>query len=231
MHDILNMPLDLIAFAWFVALLAGYRLLVGWSRLEKRSIVGAVQSHRVAWMQNMAARENRVVDAMLLGGLGQGNAFFASTCAIAIGGLITLVGSGDKMQDFLERLPFVAKSSPMLWEIKLVLVIAIFVYGFFKFAWAFRLSHYIGIMIGSTPLLKADNEPECRAHAQRSARLIGIAAEHANSGLRSFYYAIAALCWFFHPLLFMAATSWVLLILVRRDFFSRSNSVLSGRWP
>jgi uncharacterized membrane protein len=58
--------------------------------------------------------------------------------------------------------------------------------------------------------------------------LIGIAAEHANSGIRSFYHAIAAIAWFFHPLLFMAATTWVMLILARRDFFSRSLRLIAG---
>ncbi len=64
----------------------------------------------------------------------------------------------------------------------------------------FRLSHYTAIMIGATPLPTA--EPALiEAHAVRTARLIGIAAEHTNSGLRSFYHAIAAIAWFFtHPL-------------------------------
>ena len=64
------------------------------------------------------------------------------------------------------------------------------------------------------------------AHAVRTARLIGIAAEHTNSGLRSFYHAIAAIAWFFHPVLFIATTTWVMLILVRRDFFSRSRRII-----
>jgi len=229
--DFLKAPLDLAAIGWFIVSIAGYRIVAEWRPLESRSIVGAVQSHRLQWMCNMAARENRVFDAMLLNGLGQGNAFFASTSAIAIGGLIAMVGSGDKAQAFLERLPFVAHADPVLWEMKVLLLIGIFVFAFFKFAWAFRLSHYTGIMIGSTPLAKPGNELECRLHAERTARLIGIAADHANSGLRSFYYAIAALGWFFHPLMFIAASTWVLLILVRRDFFSRSNRVLAGRWP
>jgi uncharacterized membrane protein len=38
-------------------------------------------------MLNMARRDNRMLDAILLGGPGQGNAFFASTSAIAVGGL------------------------------------------------------------------------------------------------------------------------------------------------
>jgi uncharacterized membrane protein len=229
--ELLKANLDGVAVAWFVLLLVGYRLVAGSDRLEGRSIVGSVQAHRVQWMCNMAARDNRMLDAVLLGGLGHGNAFFASTSAIAIGGLIAIVGSGEKAQGFLERLPYAAQSSPVLWEIKVLLLIAIFVYAFFKFAWAFRLSHYTGIMIGSTPIMKSDNEAECAAHAQRTARLIGIAADHANSGLRSFYYAIAAMAWFFHPLLFMAASTWVLMILIRRDFFSRSNRILAGRWP
>ncbi len=83
-------------------------------------------------------------------------------------------------------------------------------------------------MIGATPIFKVGNEPHCDAHAERTAKLIGIAAEHANSGLRSFYYAIAALAWFFHPWAFVAATTWVLVILIRRDFFSRSRLIIQG---
>jgi uncharacterized membrane protein len=84
-------------------------------------------------------------------------------------------------------------------------------------------------MIGATPIMTPDNEAVCDGHAERTARLIGFAAEHANSGLRSFYYAIAAMAWFYHPIAFAIATTWVLAILIRRDFYSRSLAVLSGR--
>jgi len=46
--------------------------------------------------------------------------------------------------------------------------------------------------------------------------------------VRSYYHAIATLAWFFHPLLFMLATTWVLLILARRDFFSRTLRLISA---
>ena len=58
--------------------------------------------------------------------------------------------------------------------------------------------------------------------------MIGYAAEHANSGLRAFYYAIAGMAWFFHPVAFMLATSWILAILIRRDYFSRSRRAIAG---
>lgn len=228
-QQVLNYP-DLAALAWFFAAILGYRTIASYGPLERRSIVGAVQRRREEWMRNMAVRDGRIVDAHLLGGLAQGNAFFASTSALIIGGLSALLGSGDKAQVLLERLPLVAKSSPILFEVKLILMIGIAIYAFFKFAWAFRLSHYASIMIGATPLLETDksNRDACEDHAMRTARLIGLAAGHANGGVRAFYYAIAGFAWFAHPLAFAAATTWIILILVRRDFFSRSRRLLAG---
>jgi uncharacterized membrane protein len=223
-----GISLDSLAIAWFVLSIGAYRAVAERRPFEINSIVHAVQRQRVAWLKNMARRDNRVLDAIVLQSLGQGNAFFASTSAIAIGGLTALIGTGEKAQAFIEKLPFAAQSSPQIWELKILLLMSIFIYAFFKFAWAFRLSHYTGIMIGATPIMSSENGPECDAHAERTATLIGIAAEHSNSGLRSFYYAIAAMAWFFHPLAFVAATTWVLLILIRRDFYSRSLRILSG---
>lgn len=219
---------DLAAVAWFFAAAIGYRYIAGLPSLEQRSIVGHMQEHRLRWLLNMAERENRLLDAALLGSLGQGNAFFASTSAIAIGGLAALIGSGDKAIAFLERLPYAAATSPLVWEMKIVLMLGIFVYAFFKFAWAFRLSHYTAIMIGATPITETSTKADREEHAARTAALIGIAADHANSGLRAFYFAIAAMGWFFHPTLFMFLTSWMLLIFARRDFFSRAKRLVAG---
>ncbi|CAN0411116.1 unnamed protein product, partial [Phaeothamnion confervicola] len=183
--------LDVIAVAWFVLVFVGYQNMsrIGW--LEANSIAGAVQRHRVAWMRNMARRENRMTDSMLMQQLGQGNAFFASTSAIAIGALTSLLGAGEKMQQVVEKLPFVAHTDAAVFDLKLLLLIGVFVYAFFKFAWGFRLSHYCGIMIGATPLADGTNEEVCFVHADAVSALVGIAADHANRGLRSFYFAFA----------------------------------------
>jgi uncharacterized membrane protein len=222
------LSLDLIAFLTFAVLFGGYHHISSYRSLVDRSIVGAIQRQRMAWMRNMAKRDVRIVDAQLLAALSQGNAFFASTSAIGIGGLAAMIGSGDKVQSLFERLPYAAQATVVVWELKLVLLITIFIYAFFKFAWAFRLSHYTAIMIGATPIADGSNRVECDDHALRTAQLVGIAAEHSNGGLRAFYFAIAALAWFYHPLAFIAATLWVLAILVRRDFFSRSRRLIFG---
>lgn len=226
--------LDLIALGYFVAVMLIYRVVAGPKGYNERSLVGAIQRQRVAWMHNMSLRgDHRTMDVILLNNLAQGNAFFASTTAIAIGGMAAVMGSGEKAQAVLDRLPYVQPSNPILWEVKLFVIMAIFIFAFFKFAWAFRLGHYTAIMIGATPLLpaagaSAEQASVCREHAVRTAKVAGLAADHGNGGLRSFYYAIAAMAWFFHPLFFIAATTWVLAILVRRDFFSRSRRLIAG---
>jgi uncharacterized membrane protein len=225
--------LDVIAVAWFAALVGGYHCVLRWRPPARPSILSAVQRHRLAWMRNMALRDNRAIDAVLIGTLSHGNAFFASTSVIAIGGTTAAMGAADHVQDLFERLPYVAKAAPSVWAAKVLLLGSIFVYAFFKFAWAFRLSDFTAIFVGATPLPELANTAACEEHAERTAALIGIVADHASSGLRAFYHAIAVLAWFFHPLLFMAATAAVLAILVRRDFYSRARDILRGptAWP
>jgi uncharacterized membrane protein len=226
--NIFSSTLDVIALFAFLAVLVGYGYVTSIPALRRRSISGHMQRQREQWMYNMALRDVRMVDAQLLNGLSQGNAFFASTSAIFIGGLVTLLGSGARVQALLEPLPFAAEFSPRLFEVKLLLMIAIFMFSFFKFAWSFRLTHYTAIRIGATPIPGEGNAVACRSHAGRTACLIGIAAGHADAGLRGFYYAIAAMAWFLHPVALLLATAWVLGILVRRDFFSRSQRLAAG---
>ena len=176
----------------------------------------------------MAARGDRFVDIALVGNLANGNTFFASTSVILLGALSALLGSGERAQGIVARLPFTEPTAPLLWDLKILLMMAVFVYAFFKFAWAFRLAHYTMIMVGATPLAGRATEGVCEEHAGRTARIAGLAGEHSNQGLRAYYFAIAGIGWFFSAPLFIAATSWVLLILIRREYFSRSLRAIRG---
>ena len=220
--DAIAPPLDLAALVYFGLAIFIYRIFAARRAESGGGLMGAIQHHRLNWMLNMAKREQRMLDAILLGSLSQGNAFFASTSAIAVGGLAATLGSGEKLQAMLAHLPYASPTTPMILEAKQLLIMGIFIYAFFKFAWAFRISHYASIMIGATPSYDQATSTACTQHAERTARLIGVAAEHTNSGIRSFYHAIGAIAWFFHPVMFMLATTWVIVILARRDFFSRT---------
>lgn len=225
-------PLDIAALIWFVLLLFAFELITTRSRFAATSLSAAVARHRRAWLAHMVDRDQRHFDAILLASLSQSNAFFASTSVLGIGGLAAVMGSGDAARHMLERLPMVSETTPALWEIKILFLISILIYAFFKFAWAFRLSHYSAIMFGAMPPSTDDADVEIRRrHGDYTARLLDLVGQHANSGLRSFYYAFAAIAWLFHPLLFILAMTLVFAILIRREYISRATQIISKAAP
>lgn len=224
--------LDIAALAWFLMTLLAFEVVTQHSSFAGRSLSAAVARHRRAWLSHMVVREQRHFDAILLASLSQSNAFFASTSVLGIGGLAAVMGSGDTARQMLQKLPLVSQSTPAVWEIKILFLISILIYAFFKFAWAFRLSHYSVILFGAMPLANDDTNREAALrHGQHAARLLDLVGQHANSGLRSFYYAFAALSWLFHPLLFMIAMTLVFVILMRREFISRAAEIISAAAP
>ena len=220
--------LDLIAFLWFAVVTIGYGLFTRYGPAAEHNLVAAMQRQREAWMANMARRPDRVTDVLLVSNLATGNTFFASTSVILLGGLSALLGAGVSAQRALAGLPYAQAASPVLWNLKILTLMAVFVYSFFKFAWAFRIAHYTMILVGSTPLPSEASEGVRLAHGVKTARLAGIAGEHSNSGLRAYYFAIAGTAWFYHPVLFILATTWVLLIVIRREYLSRSLAIIDG---
>ena len=47
-----------------------------------------------------------------------------------------------------------------------------------------------------------------------------------NLGLRAYYFGMALLAWFIHPVAFAAASVWVVLVLYRREFSSEPALLL-----
>lgn len=219
--------LDIAAIVWFLTMLVAFDVIAYHSRFAKYSLSAGVSSQRRAWLVQMAQRDLRHFDAILLTSLSQSHAFFASTSVLGIGGLAAIMGSGDATRHMLESLPMVTQTTSALWEIKILFLISILVYSFFKFAWAFRLSHYTAIMFGAIPDNANADEAAIKTHAAHAARLIDLVGHHANSGLRSFYYAFAAIAWLFHPVLFILAMTLVFLILLRREFFSKAAGIFN----
>ncbi len=99
----------------------------------------------------MLARDMRMVDMQIMTGLQNGTAFFASTSLIAIGAALTLLRSTDEIVSVMSALPFGIQTSRGLWEVKTIGLVVIFVYAFFKFAWAYRLFAYVAILFGAMP--------------------------------------------------------------------------------
>lgn len=222
--------LDFVALAWFFAGAVGYVLIADHTQLQKHSVSARIHEYRERWMIEMLARENRIVDSTIQGNILNGVAFFASTAILLIGGLLAALGSGEQVIQLLQELPFTAPSTKTVWEIKVLLLLMTLVYAFFKFAWSYRLFNYCSVLIGAAPSPPVEPAVASR-YAGRAAYISKRAAYHFNLGLRAYFFALAALGWFLHPLVFMLSTAWVVVILQRREFRSLVWKALAEERP
>lgn len=220
--------LDYLAFAWFAMAWTGYTLYADYSPMRRHSVSAAMNGYRRRWISEMLKRENRLVDTQTLGNLVTGIGFFASTTIFVVGGLFALLGASDAAINALADLPISIATTRQVWEVKILILVTIFVYAFFKFAWAYRLSNYCAIMIGSAPPCRECDAAVTDSYVSRLGRITNLMGRHFNRGLRSYFFALAALGWFVHPLLFILAVTWVLIVLYRRDFRSREFHLLGG---
>ena len=217
--------LDLIAFLWFAAAWAGYtisqdHLLSGRNILNQHMRV--VRRH---WVERMLDRENRIMDSQLVGHTMHSCTFFASTNMLVLAGLIGSFGTIEHAHNLVSDLSFMVKTSRQLFEMKMLMLVVIFTYGFFKFTWALRQYNYCCALIGSAPM--APVAPDDRvAMGSTLSEALTLAVTALNGGLRAYYFALAVLAWLIGPIPFMVASTAVIVVLARRQAFSATEKII-----
>ena len=159
---------------------------VGWSSYahysrhgagSKRSVLAATNAVRRQWMLQTTYREVRVVDGVVIQNLSTSPSFFASTTILIIGGLLAVL-AGDKANELVRDLPFAQRTSVLIFDMKLILLIGIFVYAFFRFTWSMRQYTFGALVLGSMPPPEDAAGHFDREHfAERAGKLLGMAAE------------------------------------------------------
>ena len=144
--------LDIIAIVWFFVCWLG----ISWigshfQSQDKLTLSGLSRNYRVEWMTRMLERENRIVDASLIGSLMRSVSFFASTSILILASLITLLGIIEQAVTLFEDVPFASHVSVGFWKIKVLILVTLFVYSFFKMVWSLRQFNTSIIMMGAMP--------------------------------------------------------------------------------
>ncbi|MDN3920173.1 DUF599 domain-containing protein [Roseateles violae] len=220
---------DWLALGLFFAGWIGYARFARQRALTQASVLGETNRERRRWMLQCTYREVRVIDGVVVQSLSTSPSFFASTTILIIGGLLALLGAGDQASGLVREIPFAARTSTLVFELKLVLLAGIFVYAFFRFTWSMRQYTFGALLVAAAPEAKQfDINPELsrEAFADRAGRVVGLAAETFNDGLRAYYMAFAAVAWFFSPWALIAATTGVVYVLYQREFRSEVLEVL-----
>ena len=219
-------PLDIAALTVFVFVWIGYNTLFEGPLRPKNSINARMVAVREIWMVRFLERDNRIMDAQLIGNSIRTASFFASTTILVIAGLVGIIGAaGDVHARVTTDLSVLfQETSLVVFEIKLFLLIAIFVYGFFKFTWAIRQFNYFSGILGSAPYYQG--APVDRALAKRMCLIRSHAVWELNGGIRAYYFGLATLGWFVHPLFFMATTLFMMFVIIWRQLFSATARAL-----
>jgi len=218
---------DLAALLWFILGWGGYLAYTGQSSPRRPSMLNAMDQWREAWALSLTKRSNRIMDSQVINGLVRKETFFASTTILILASSVALIGAVDRVNQLTVDIPFVQHTTPALWGLKVTVLALTFVYAFFKFSWSIRQHSYSAILLGSIPEPDCDAQDKVKDHALRLARLSSLGAKHFNDGIRAYYFALAELSWFINPLIFIVATTWVVIVLYRREFHSKALSLLS----
>ena len=207
--------LDWLALLVFFAGWLGYAFFARHAAVTRGSLLAATNRERRRWMLQVTYREVRVIDGVVVQNLSTSPSFFASTTILIIGGLLAVLGASDKATELVRELPFAARTTNLVFDLKLVLLAAIFVYAFFRFTWSMRQYTFGALLVGSAPeAAQFEKDGLSReAFADRAGRVMGLAAETFNDGLRAYYLSFAAIGWFFSAWAFMLGTLGVIYIL------------------
>ncbi|MDP1902104.1 MAG: DUF599 domain-containing protein [Rubrivivax sp.] len=237
--------MDILASLWRVlpwtdwtALAVFFLSWVGYARFAHRrattrpSLLALTNRERTRWMLQTTGRENRVVDGVVVQNLSASPTFFASTTILIIGGLLAVLSTTEKASEIVREIPFAVRTSELVFDLKVVLLAAIFVYAFFRFTWSLRQYSFGALLVAAAPPHdRYTGDAERAAFADRAGRVMGLAAETFNDGLRAYYMSFAATAWFFSPWALMAGTAGVVFILYRREFHSDVLAVLAADGP
>jgi uncharacterized membrane protein len=221
--------LDWVAVAVFFVGWGSYAHFSRHGAASQRSVLAATNAVRRQWMLQTTYREVRVVDGVVIQNLSTSPSFFASTTILIIGGLLAVL-AGDKVNELVRELPFAQRTSALIFDMKLLLLLGIFVYAFFRFTWSMRQYTFGALLVAAAPEAERflTEKLSREAFADKAGRIVGLAAETFNDGLRGYYFAFAAIGWFFSPFVFMGATLGVIYILYQREFRSEVLSVLTS---
>lgn len=219
--------LNLIALGWFLICFRGYMSYAKAKSYTTPCLASVLHMYRLEWMLRVMERDNRIADTSAIANLERSVSFFASTTMLILAGLMTVLGSTEKAIDLVADIPFAVHATRQEWEVKILLLIVLFVYAFFKFTWSLRQYGFASVMVGGAPSpVEAASSQVKQATAARAAKMTSMAANNFNVGLRTFYFSQAVLGWFINPVLFMALSTFIAIILYRREFSSSTLKTL-----
>ncbi len=210
---------DGAALMLFLVAWVGYPLLV--NRLGQRR--GAINTDmiriRLFWMREMTHEpERRLLDGQLLGHTLNTANFFSSTNLIMMAAVAGALFGGERTYHSILDVPLLSHAPRLLFEFKLILVLSALAGGLLDFIWSIRQLGYCLTLIGAAPA--SGPKAMLDRYAKSAGEVFNRAQSSYNSGVRAYYFALAAAAWLVAPLAFALATVSAVVLLLARQLAS-----------
>ena len=220
------------SFLDWLALIAFFVAIIAYSRyadhVGDRLLNARMREIRTRWMRRHLERHDRVLDSILTGHSINSIALFCSATLLIVVALLGVLTDSDAAHRIAITSRFVTNTTIELFQVKLIGLVCVFVYGLYRFTWALLQYNYFLALIGAAPFREHLTEVVIDELGNQMSVVLNSAVTSFHSGFRTYYYGLAWVGWFFHPLVFIAATAFVTFVLVYRQIASPSAGAIKG---
>ncbi|WP_246018288.1 DUF599 domain-containing protein [Pelagibacterium montanilacus] len=203
-----------------------YGAMSKWLDKRRPSLSALMNEQRFNWVTQASRRENPF-DAILAGNIMGAVSFFASTTALLILALFTVIGQLPLVAPALATVAFGSPYSQSDLQVHNIAMLVLFISAFLSFTLSLRQFNHFCILIGASDHTVQTPPEEIRT----IARINGMAAKSFNSGIRAYYFAVPMVAWFVSSWASVAATVLTIAVLVHREYFSEARWLVSRVTP
>lgn len=201
--------LDIICLVISIVLFSMYHVFIWW-KLKKNPIFtlyGAAKLTRTSWVVNIMEENNDILAVQTLRNSTMAATFLASTAVLLAVGVLTLSGQSEKLGETWHAVNLFGSTAQSTLTLKLLIILANLFISFFSFSFSIRLYNHVGFMI---------NVPEdvnLGTSFTFVAMQLNKAAKYFHAGILSYYFLVPLVFWLFGPLLMVASTVVVIVIM------------------
>ncbi len=163
------------------------------------------------WLEYYAGARHEILVVQTLRNWLMSATFLASTSILLALGLLGIMTTSDKLSGLSQELNSLGSSDAYLLPIKFTLLLILFMTAFFAFAFSIRFLTHAGFAVN----LPKTVETEASRLTQDGELERGALCYFV--GLRCYYLSIPLALWLLGPLWMLAATGFLLLVLLKFD--------------
>jgi uncharacterized membrane protein len=206
---------DLVALLCSVLIIGGYYLFL--TRMVRRNptytIHGVNEIARTLWVEQvMLTAGDNVMAVQTLRNFIMSSIFMATTASMLIIGTMTLSGQADNIAHTWHLLSHSSNYAAQIWIVKVLFLLANFIFAFFAFAMSIRLSNHVLFMVNVK-----ENAVNHNLAPAAVARRLCRAGDLFAIGMRAFFFAIPLVFWLFGPVFLFAASVVLVFTLFHLD--------------